>query len=291
MKKIKSIILGFVLITVLLGCTKEISKPELIVEPSIKEVDEVINIEEAEKEVFETMDSSMKVETCTISAKAIETIDHHGNHLLIMRKEDEEYLDPSKGFYIFEISNEIKEKIIGTSWHEGAKVNIENLRYVQVIFKGIDSNNHIGGLIVHSEVAEDVIEIFKELYDANYPFEKIRPIHYYGGDDNLSMADNNTSSFNYRVVEGTNNLSKHSYGIAIDLNPVQNPFVTEDNVSPELGVDYLDRNKPQAGMVIEGDVCHKAFISRGWKWGGSWNTIKDYQHFQKIIDVDKLILD
>ncbi len=109
----------------------------------------------------------------------------------------------------------------------------------------------------------------------------MRPIYHYGANDDLSMEDNNTSAFNYRVVEGSNNLSKHSYGIALDINPIQNPFVRGDHVSPEAGKAFTDRSMIEVGMIIEGDSCYKVFKDNNWTWGGDWNSMKDYQHFQK----------
>jgi hypothetical protein len=129
------------------------------------------------------------------------------------------------------------------------------------------------------------VEIFKELFEARFPIEKIRLIDEYEANDNKSMADNNTSSFCFREIDGKpGKLSKHSYGVAIDINPVQNPYVYMDKVSPEAGREYLDRSKVTKGMIVKDDVCYKAFINRGWTWGGDWKNEKDYQHFQKSLD-------
>jgi hypothetical protein len=106
----------------------------------------------------------------------------------------------------------------------------------------------------------------------------------YKGDDDVSMADNNTSAFNYRdVVDSKGVLSKHSYGVAIDINPIQNPYIKGKKISPASGTNYVNRKKFQNGMIIKNDVCYKAFKDRGWTWGGEWKTMKDYQHFQKTI--------
>jgi len=277
--------------SLLLGCNQE-SADNTVVEQSSTEA----NIVSQEQEVtitttpepVETMDSSMKEETCTISAKAIETIDHHGNELLIMRSEDEDYLDSSQGFSILEITEELKEKMINVSWKEGCPVALKDLRYVQVLFKGFDNNVHIGGLIVHEKVSEEIMVLFQSFYDSDFKIEKVRPIYHYGANDDLSMEDNNTSAFNYRVVEGSSNLSKHSYGIALDINPIQNPFVRGDHVSPEAGKAFTDRSMSEVGMIIEGDPCHKGFKDNNWTWGGDWNTMKDYQHFQKNIDLKEV---
>ncbi|WP_432663418.1 M15 family metallopeptidase [Wukongibacter baidiensis] len=181
----------------------------------------------------------------------------------------------------------ITDKIDGVSWKEGAPVGLDDLSYVRVTYWGFDDKEHIGELVVHKKVAEEITQIFKELYEAKFPIEKIRLIDEYDANDDLSMDDNNTSAFCFREVAGKKGtLSKHSYGIAIDINPVQNPFIKGDRVSPVAGKEYKDRENVRPGMIVEGDICYRAFKERGWTWGGEWKTLKDYQHFQKQIDLD-----
>jgi len=174
-------------------------------------------------------------------------------------------------------------RINGVSWKPEAPVRIEELRYIEVTYWGFDDKTHLGELVVHKDVSDEVLEIFKELYETKFPIDKIRLIDEYNADDDSSMDDNNTSSFNFRVVAGTDKLSKHSYGLAIDINPVQNPYIKGDTVSPQKGKEYVDRSDIRKGMIIKGDTCYNAFINRGWIWGGEWKTMKDYQHFQKDI--------
>ena len=132
------------------------------------------------------------------------------------------------------------------------------------------------------------MEIFKELYDNEYQIDKIRLIDEYGGDDDLSCDDNNSSCFNYRVVGGTDSLSKHALGLAIDINPFQNPYITYPNgverISPAGSEPYADRNSGLPHMILEGDLCYNLFIEHGFTWGGHWKTLKDYQHFQKTLN-------
>ena len=187
----------------------------------------------------------------------------------------------SKNKLVEENINRIK----GLSWKPDAPVKLDELRYIKVTYWGFDDKNHIGELVVHEKVADEVVEIFKELYEAKFPIEKIKIIDEYNADDNLSMDDNNTSSFNYRVVAGTKTLSKHSYGLAIDINPVQNPYIKGQAIQPKKGKKYTDRSNIRKGMIVRGDVCYKAFVSRGWIWGGEWKTVKDYQHFQKDVNL------
>jgi D-alanyl-D-alanine carboxypeptidase len=143
----------------------------------------------------------------------------------------------------------------------------------------------IGELIVHKSVGADVLDVFKTLYtDKSYSFQRIELIDKYGGDDRASMTVNNTSGYNCRVVSGSNRLSSHARGLAIDINPFTNPFVTKKLTSPP-GSEAFDTPaereaaKNQPGMILRKGVLVKAFKAKGWKWGGEWNSIKDYQHF------------
>lgn len=175
----------------------------------------------------------------------------------------------------------------GLSWKDGAPVNLDELRYLEVTYWGFDDETHVGELVVHEAVADEVVEIFNEIYEAKFPIESIKLVDDYNADDNLSMDDNNTSAFNYRVIAGSDKLSMHSYGLAIDINPIQNPYVKGDIVSPSKGKEYLDRDDIRKGMIIKDDACYNAFVNRGWTWGGNWDLLKDYQHFEKNIYINE----
>jgi len=189
--------------------------------------------------------------------------------------------------YIFayqSIPEPIKETMKGVSWQEKNPVSLEDLSYVQVAYWGFDGEIHQGEIIVHQQLALEVQEIFRELYEAKFPIEKMVLIDEYNGDDESSMADNNTSAFCSRPITGKQNVySKHSYGVAIDINPVQNPYQKGELILPPIGEVYLDRSKNAKGMIQVGDPCYTAFISRGWSWGGDWIDRKDYHHFEKNI--------
>lgn len=133
-----------------------------------------------------------------------------------------------------------------------------------------------GQLVVHADLAHEVEEIFWALFNRQFPIQKMVPIVAYGWDDELSMADNNTSAFNYRVIAGTETMSWHAFGRALDINPVQNPYVRADGLTLPAGAVY-DPSVP--GTVTE--EVMELFLSRGWEWGGNWNDPKDWQHFQK----------
>lgn len=201
-------------------------------------------------------------------------------------KSDGEVITEEAVFTINEIDDEIKQKIVGKSWKKDCPIPIKNLRYLNLSCYGFDNETYIGEMIVHKDVAEDVIAIFKELYVNKYPVEKMKLIDDYEADDNKSMKDNNSSSFCYRKIANSNTISMHGYGLAIDINPLQNPYVVKKTVLPPEGKDFVDRSKLKKGMIIKNDVCYNAFINRGWSWGGDWTTPKDYQHFEKKITLN-----
>lgn len=189
-------------------------------------------------------------------------------------------------FYYEPLSDEMINKIYGISYKADCPVPYEDLHYVHILH--INFNNEImeGELICHRDVAQDMVEIFYELYVQNYQIEKVRLIDEYGADDKLSMIDNNTSCFNYRTVEGTNSISKHGLGLAIDINPFYNPYVTKNNdgtdyISPPGSESFVDRNKDFAHKITEDDLCYQLFTEHGFLWGGHWKYTKDYQHFYK----------
>ena len=156
---------------------------------------------------------------------------------------------------------------------------MESLRAVDVSHIGYDGEVHTGRLIVAGEVASDIVEIMSRLFEAGFPIERMEPIDVYVGDDDLSMAANNTSAFNCRAVTGGSSWSEHSYGSAIDVNPLVNPYVIGATVLPPEGAAYADRSVDAPGMIHDGDVVVEAFASHGWIWGGTWSSPKDYQHF------------
>lgn len=190
-------------------------------------------------------------------------------------------------FEINEIDEALYNEMLGKSFKENDVIQVDALRVLTLTYYGFDDADHIGQMVVNQEVAEEVLAIFKALYETKYPIEKINLVDQYNADDDLSMADNNTSSFNFRVVSGSENLSKHSYGMAIDINPVQNPYVTSKGVFPPDGSAYLDRSLKGKGMIDEDDLCYKLFTEKGWTWGGHFKSVKDYQHFQKAFQNTK----
>lgn len=192
-----------------------------------------------------------------------------------------EEAEPEDWFTVNEINDEIFERINGKSYKEGCRVPLEELRYLTVAHWTPEGTVERGELICNRSIAPDLIDIFRNLYEAGYPIERMRLIDEYGADDVESMLANNTSCFNYRVVAGSNKLSKHALGLAIDINPLYNPYVKGAVVSPEEGRPYADRTGDFPMKIDETDLCYQEFVAHGFKWGGSWNSLKDYQHFEK----------
>lgn len=162
----------------------------------------------------------------------------------------------------------------------GIEIPVEikkDLTLITVLYNGFDNKIHKGQLLLHKKVSAEVKEIFDVLLSKRFPIEKIIPIAHYNWDDDRSMVDNNTSAFNYRKIDGSEKLSNHSYGLAIDINPLQNPFIKGKKVLPK-GAKY---DKNEMGTIDSKSIVVKAFKEKGWQWGGDWKSRKDYQHFEK----------
>lgn len=194
---------------------------------------------------------------------------------------------PEDGFGIFEIDDEIFARIKGKSYKDNCTVPLSDLRYLTVLHYDGNGNVKRGELICNKDIAEDLIDIFQNLYKAQYPIEKMVLIDEYDAVDRASMRENNTSCFNFRTVAGSTKLSNHATGRAIDVNPLYNPWVKGKKrgkilVSPENGRPYADRTKSDFPYKIdENDLLYKEFIAHGFKWGGHWKSYQDYQHFEK----------
>ncbi len=188
-------------------------------------------------------------------------------------------------FFYVTLTEALKERITGISYPASgkARVSYDDLRYVRILYVDFDGADQEGELMVHRRVADDVLDIFYQLYLERYQLASVKLVDDYGevADDNLSMADNNTSAFCYRQVTGSKKLSWHSFGAAIDVNPVQNPYINGKRVSPPEGRDYLNRKDKRPHMIDRNDYCYKVFKAHGWKWGGDFSKDKDYQHFYK----------
>lgn len=167
---------------------------------------------------------------------------------------------------------------MSSSWRSGCPVPLTELSYLTLTYRGFDRAAHTGELVVAAAVAGTVVSVFHRLYDAGFPIRSMRLVDDFGGSDDASMAADNTSAFNCRLTTSGASISQHAYGQAIDINPLENPYVSGDQVEPPGGADYLDRPNRQ-GVIHHGDSCQSAFAAVGWSWGGDWSDPKDYQHF------------
>lgn len=189
-------------------------------------------------------------------------------------------------FFSAPLSDEVFARIDGRSFKRGGRISREQLRHVRVLHHTPEGGVCYGELICNRRIADDLVEIFRALYDQRYPIGRMVLIDEYGASDRLSMEANNTSAFNYREIRNTGRLSNHSYGMAVDVNPLYNPCVIRRKngttaVDPEKGRPYADRTKSFPMKIDRGDACYKEFVKRGFEWGGSWHSLKDYQHFEK----------
>lgn len=182
-------------------------------------------------------------------------------------------------FGIAPIDARLAARMSPSSWRPGCPVPLSSLRYLHVSYMGMDGSERTGELVVHRDVANVVVMAFKVMWDDGFRIDRMRLVDDFGGDDDASMAANNTSAFNCRRVAGTSTWSQHSYGRAIDINPVQNPYVSGTTVSPPSGAAYRNRSDVRPGMVVRNGPAHSAFARIGWGWGGEWSSSKDYQHF------------
>lgn len=204
----------------------------------------------------------------------------------------EGYAQEAKGnidelFAIEEIDEELFERIKGLSYKDNCTVPLSELRYLRIVHYDATGQVTMGEMICNRAISDDMLYIFKALFAAKYPIESVRLIDDFGADDNLSMINNNSSSFNFRFISGTTKLSNHSRGLAVDINPLYNPYVKQSGdklyVDPTEATPYVDRTKDFPYKIDTSDLCYQLFTERGFEWGGNWHSLKDYQHFEKSL--------
>lgn len=180
------------------------------------------------------------------------------------------------------LSPQLLEKTRQTTWHAGCPVRPEDLRQLTLTYRDFHNHPQQGTLIVNREVVDDVLRTFQSLYNHGFQIERMVPIEEYGGNDDASMAANNTSAFNCRDTTGKPGVfSNHSWGRAIDINPLTNPYVKGNKVLPPEGRKYVDRTKEFPGSILNNGFIVREFERAGWTWGGRWPDRQDYQHFEK----------
>lgn len=189
-------------------------------------------------------------------------------------------------FSVDAVSNAVFKRMQGKSYKADCSIPLTDLRYLRVLHYTAEGTVKQGELICHRDIAADLIDIFRQLFDAHYPIERIQLIDDFNADDEQSMLHNNTSCFNFRHVSGSRKLSYHSQGKAIDINPLYNPCVKRTkngatSVAPKAGRPYANRSKTFKYKIDRNDLAYKLFIEHGFTWGGAWKSLKDYQHFEK----------
>ena len=189
-------------------------------------------------------------------------------------------------FTVQPVPDTVFQRMQGRSYPEGCTIARADLRYLRLSHVDSEGREHVGEMVCNKAIAQDVLDIFRELYRQKYPIQRIRLIDDYDASDERSMRDNNTSCFCYRTVSGTRKLSKHAQGLAVDVNTLYNPYVRTGKdgrriVEPSTAVKYVDRTKSFPYKIKKGDLLHRLFLKHGFRWGGSWRTMKDWQHFEK----------
>ncbi len=190
-----------------------------------------------------------------------------------------------KGFTYQKLDDKTIDRIMGKSYKKNARISLDSLRYLRMKYVDFKGNTQDGEMIVNKKIAKKTLKVFYGLYRIQYPIQRMVLVDEYGADDEKSMEANNTSAFNYRLVAHTSRLSRHSFGMAIDINPRINPYITKYGVSPENGRSYRVREtkkckgKYKDYMIHRGDPVYSVFKKYGFSWGGDWKNSKDYQHF------------
>ena len=193
--------------------------------------------------------------------------------------------DFSAGFSIAEIPDSIWQKMQGRTFQPNDVIGRNDLRYLRLMHWDYDGKTHTGEMVCNRLIAQKLIRIFMELYRQHYPIQQIRLADEYDADDERQMRANNTSCFCYRRVSSGKKLSFHARGLAVDINPLYNPYIRTGKdgkqiVEPATAVPYCNRARDFQYKIVKGDLCHKLFLQNGFTWGGSWRTMKDYQHFE-----------
>ena len=189
---------------------------------------------------------------------------------------------PAYTFSSHRLSAAVRKRVTGSSWHDGCPVALADLRYLRIGYWGFDRKPHAGEMVVAATAVSAVRKAFGTLYAAHFPIRRMRLVDDYGASDSDSIDADNTSAFNCRPVTGGTRFSEHAYGRAIDINPIENPYVYPDGTTVhKASKPYLDRSKHRRGMAFRGGVLVRAFASVGWGWGGSWKppSAVDLQHF------------
>lgn len=180
------------------------------------------------------------------------------------------------------IPDSVFRRMKGRSFGRDCTVKRSDLRYLLVLHRNKEGRTQVGEMVCNKAIASQLTAIFKELYEGGYRIERMVLIDDYGADDERSMAANNTTCFNFRFMTGSHSrVSKHGMGMAVDINPLYNPYVKGTRVQPAAGRAYINNRAKVQMAILSGDLCHSLFLKHGFSWGGAWRSLKDYQHFEK----------
>ena len=187
------------------------------------------------------------------------------------------------------ISDVVFARMQGKSWKDDCPLQRSELKYLKMLHRNADGHPQLGEMVVNAAIADKVLEIFRQLYEKDYRIERMVLIDDFDADDTKAMRANNTSCFNFRYMSGsTTRLSKHAQGLAIDINPLYNPYVRQRadgswRIEPVEGEPYAlhrDQRTDIPYKIDRNDFVYRLFIAAGFRWGGSWSRVKDYQHFE-----------
>lgn len=282
--KYKIIAMGLVLVTALaacMGCTTQGSGD------AAYEESDGSNVQTTSEPLTSVPAMESAADSTSATPKDESSVDSSESDITSITPKDDIGLAAASddAFYAIPIPDEIFAKMQGKSYKDDCTIPRDDLRYIHVLHKNIEGETLEGEMVCSKLIAEDLLEIFRELYEQSYPIEKMRLIDEYDANDELSMTDNNSSCFNYRTISHTNKISKHGLGVAVDINTLYNPYTKvvdgERIIEPAAGAPYLDRDADFPYKIERGDLCYNLFISHGFEWGGDWPDRKDYQHFEK----------
>lgn len=181
-------------------------------------------------------------------------------------------------FRISTIDDATYQRIKDKSFKSNGIIKLSDLRHLNLLYINEKGETKLGEMICNKAIADDLIDIFRELYRQKYPIHSIRLVDEYDADDEKSMQANNTSCFNYRATSSGTKLSKHARGMAIDINPLWNPCI---HISGRNAGKIEPKTAKRTHKIDRNDLCYKLFIKHGFRWGGAWKSLKDYQHFEK----------
>ena len=282
--KYKMIVMGLILATALAACTGCAAQSS---GNAAYEGSDGSNVQTTSESITAVPATESAIDSTSVTPKDDSSVDSSESDVNNITPKDDIGLAAASddAFYAIPIPDEIFAKMQGKSYKDDCTIPRDDLRYIHVLHKNIEGETLEGEMVCSKLIAEDLLEIFRELYEQSYPIEKMRLIDEYDANDELSMTDNNSSCFNFRTISHTNKISKHGLGVAVDINTLYNPYTKvvdgERIIEPAAGAPYLDRDADFPYKIERGDLCYNLFISHGFEWGGDWSDRKDYQHFEK----------